>query len=235
VGGGLMIFEDGAVYEGEFCGAGEFSGKGVLTTATDKFEGIFHGNYADRMKFNGVVVKQAQTPGYTAASDKVRQHTVPAYKKWTSIFHQLDNLLGTENNCWEQVAIAINVNKVRARESSSSGGGKVVATTTVLDSLEMIPEVGRPGVQLDWTSYGEVSVADPGCFIPDRDPTIAPSRIRGVKNHQIPGPTYFCIKAINKFCLLIPDPDPTIAPSRIRGIKKHRIPDPQHWARWCST
>jgi hypothetical protein len=53
--------------------------------------------------------------------------------------------------------------------------------------------------------YGEtVSVADPGFFIPD--PTIAPSRIRGVKKHRIPDPTSFCIKAINKFCLLIPDP-----------------------------
>jgi hypothetical protein len=39
------------------------------------------------------------------------------------------------------------------------------------------------------------------------------SRIRGVKKHRIPDLTYFCIKAINKFCLLIPDP--TIAPSRI--------------------
>jgi predicted Zn-ribbon and HTH transcriptional regulator len=68
------------------------------------------------------------------------------------------------------------------------------------------------------------SVADPECFFPDSDPTIAPSRILGVKKHQIPDPTYFCIKAINKFCLLIPDP--IIAPSRIRGVKKHRIPDP---------
>jgi hypothetical protein len=32
------------------------------------------------------------------------------------------------------------------------------------------------------------SIADPGCFIPDPDPTIAPSRIRGVKKHRIPDP-----------------------------------------------
>jgi hypothetical protein len=68
------------------------------------------------------------------------------------------------------------------------------------------------------------------CSIPDPDPG---SRIRGVKKHWIPDPTYFCIKAINKFCLLIPVPDPTIAPPgpRILGVKKHRIPDPdpQHW------
>jgi hypothetical protein len=84
------------------------------------------------------------------------------------------------------------------------------------------------------------SVADPGCFIPDQDPTIAPSRIwirpllhpvsgsrsriRGVKKPRIPDSTYFCIKAIIKFCLLIPDP--TIAPSRILdpgGKKAPRI------------
>jgi hypothetical protein len=34
----------------------------------------------------------------------------------------------------------------------------------------------------------ETSVADPGWFIPDPDPTIAPSRIRGVKKHRIPDP-----------------------------------------------
>jgi hypothetical protein len=67
--------------------------------------------------------------------------------------------------------------------------------------------------------------------IPDPDPTIAQSRIRGVKKHRIPDPTYICIKAINKFCLLIPDPgsDHCSIPDPVG--KKHRIPDPdpQHW------
>ena len=176
-GGGLMIFEDGAVYEGEFCGAGEFSGKGVLTTATERFEGVFHGNYADRMRFNGVVMKQAGpvTPGATAslplACDKIGRHTVPAYKKWNSIFDQLDEMLGGESNssCWDQIAIAINLNKVRAREqhgsslfnssssSSSSDNSRKAVVGAALDSLEMIPEVGRAGgQQLDWDKYGEV-------------------------------------------------------------------------------
>jgi hypothetical protein len=59
------------------------------------------------------------------------------------------------------------------------------------------------------------------CSIPDP----------GDKNHRIPDPTYFCIKAINKFYLLIPDPDQTIAPSRIPdpGGKKAPDPDPHHW------
>jgi hypothetical protein len=74
------------------------------------------------------------------------------------------------------------------------------------------------------------SVADPGCFIPDpgsgSDHYSIPDPDPG--SEVIPDPTYFGIKAINKFCLLIPDPDPTSAPSRIQdpGGKKHRIPDP---------
>jgi hypothetical protein len=51
--------------------------------------------------------------------------------------------------------------------------------------------------QLSWSFLEVASVADPGWFIPDPDPTIAPSRIR------------------------IPDPDPGSV-----GVKKHRIPDP---------
>jgi len=174
IGGGLMIFEDGAVYEGEFCGAGEFSGKGVLTTSTERFEGVFLGTYADRMKFNGVVMKQGGTP-LTPGSvipapvvcDKVRLHTVPAYKKWNSIFEQLNEMLGgpggENSHCWDQIAIAINLNKVRAREHgasstvSSGGNRKAVGAGAAPDILEMIPEVGRAGgQQLDWPKYCEV-------------------------------------------------------------------------------
>jgi hypothetical protein len=70
------------------------------------------------------------------------------------------------------------------------------------------------------------SVADPGCFIPDPDPTIAPSRIRGVKKHRIPDPTYICIKAINKFCLLIPDPGSDHCSIRIPDPGGKKAPDP---------
>jgi hypothetical protein len=70
-------------------------------------------------------------------------------------------------------------------------------------------DAGGPCKQI--VSFTGTSVADPGCFIPDPDPTIAPSRI------QIPGGK----KA--------PDPGSGIKASRIRGVRKHRIPDPQHW------
>jgi hypothetical protein len=54
------------------------------------------------------------------------------------------------------------------------------------------------------------------------------SQIRGVKKHRIPDPTYFCIKAINKFCLLIPDPggkkaqDPGSGSATLVIIKKEK-------------
>jgi hypothetical protein len=54
------------------------------------------------------------------------------------------------------------------------------------------------------------------CSIPDP----------GGKKHRILDPTYFCIKAIIKFCLLIPDLDPTIAPFRIPDPGSKKAPDP---------
>jgi hypothetical protein len=52
------------------------------------------------------------------------------------------------------------------------------------------------------------------------------SRIPDPGGKKAPDPTYFCIKAIHKFCLLIPDPDPTIAPSRIPDPGGKKAPDP---------
>jgi hypothetical protein len=84
------------------------------------------------------------------------------------------------------------------------------------------------------------SVADPGCFIPDPDPTIAPSRIRipdpRGKKAPDPGSDLFFLQILFTYpgsgsdhCS-IPDPR---SRSRIRGVKKHRIPDPdpQHYSR----
>jgi hypothetical protein len=67
---------------------------------------------------------------------------------------------------------------------------KATIRTTILKST-----IGQHGerpttTRLIWPNSTNLSVADQGCFIPD------------------PDPTYFCIKAINKFSLLIPDPDP---------------------------
>jgi hypothetical protein len=51
---------------------------------------------------------------------------------------------------------------------------------------------------LQTLSIAELSVADPGCFIPDPDPTIAPSRIRipdpGGKKAHVPGSDLFLYK-----------------------------------------
>jgi hypothetical protein len=43
-----------------------------------------------------------------------------------------------------------------------------------------------------------------GMFYPGSDHCSTPDP--GGKKHRIPDPTYFCIKAINKFCFLIPAP-----------------------------
>jgi hypothetical protein len=55
-------------------------------------------------------------------------------------------------------------------------------------------------VQYQCCVSGMIYPGSDHCYIPDSDP--------GVKKHRIPDPTYFCKKAIKKFCLL---------------CKKHRI------------
>jgi hypothetical protein len=71
------------------------------------------------------------------------------------------------------------------------------------------------------------SVADPGCFIPDPDPTIAPSQIRipdpGGKKAPDPGSDLFFIKALTNFvCLSRIRIRPLLHPGS-GGVKKHRI------------
>ena len=136
-GDGTMIFEDGAVYEGEFYGAGQFNGKGVLTTKNDRFEGLFHGNYSDGMKFNGTVYKnqEPRTPMIGQNWGKLQVNTVNSGRKWGSIFSKFETMLGSENP-WEQVAILVNQGKVKARE---------VGTSCIqdLDYLETIPDFGQ--------------------------------------------------------------------------------------------
>jgi hypothetical protein len=52
--------------------------------------------------------------------------------------------------------------------------------------------------KLEWASLVAISVADPGCFILDPDPTIAPFRIRipdpGGKKAPDPGSDLFLYK-----------------------------------------
>jgi hypothetical protein len=82
----------------------------------------------------------------------------------------------------------------------------------------------------------QISVADPGCFIPDPgsgsdhcsipDPDPG-SRIRGVKKHRIPDPGSDFFFFTNFVYLSRIRIRPLLHPgSRIRGVKKHRIPDP---------
>jgi hypothetical protein len=84
-------------------------------------------------------------------------------------------------------------------------------------SLECVKKLSNPKFRTF-----TISVADPGCFIPDpgSDHCSIPDPDPGSGGYKSTGSRirpFFCIKAINKFFCLsrIPDPDPTIAPSRI--------------------
>jgi hypothetical protein len=84
-----------------------------------------------------------------------------------------------------------------------------------------------------------VSVADPGCFIPDPgsgsehfsipdpDPNIFLSRIR-IRTFYIPDPRLFIKRVLIVKKIFIPDPEKIYpgSSSRIQWVKKHRIPDP---------
>merc|ERR1719228_606883 len=138
-----MIFEDGARYEGEFAGAGDFCGKGTLITNNDKLVGTFYGNYTDGMKFNGMVYKNS-VPGTSAFGKSVdldiQRFTVNPDLKWTLLFRKFTSMLGLGEgrhplHAWQQLAILINQNKVAAREEEN---GKSLEG---LDEVEMIPEV----------------------------------------------------------------------------------------------
>lgn len=59
-GHGVMVFEDGTHYEGEFKSAGCFNGKGTLTLNTgDRLEGNLQGMWNEGIKFAGTLFKNS--------------------------------------------------------------------------------------------------------------------------------------------------------------------------------
>ena len=150
-GGGTMIFEDDAIYEGEFAGAGEFNGKGVLVTKTSRFDGVFHGNYSDGMRFNGTVYKHAEpgTPLVEQSNRKVQIYKVLSARKWRSVFVAFESLLGSEDP-WNQVAVAVNQAKVTARERGEED------RIQDLDFIETIPDVKEAGGDVSWGDYQDI-------------------------------------------------------------------------------
>lgn len=56
-GHGVMVFEDGTHYEGEFRSAGVFSGKGILTFSSgDKIEGSLSGAWTEGVKISNATM-----------------------------------------------------------------------------------------------------------------------------------------------------------------------------------
>ena len=133
VGCGLMLFEDGARYEGEFSGAGEFNGRGTLYSGNRKHVGTFHGNYSDCMKFSGEI-KTFSADEITARDSK---NLIEPNQKWKDIFSEWERRvysssdLNNTSKVWENIAILIS--KAKSDNPDES----------LLDSLETIPTCGQ--------------------------------------------------------------------------------------------
>jgi len=137
-GGGIMLFEDGARYEGDFAGAGEFNGRGTLVAGGKKMVGTFYGNYSESMKFNGEI--SSLRDEMSGPQEPDMKYTVDPDMKWGEVFSSWDSVLGGEgeenSRVWDKVAIAINQAKTEVRESGMS-------TQNGVDYLEMIPTAGQ--------------------------------------------------------------------------------------------
>lgn len=60
---GVMVFEDGTHYEGDFKGVGLFNGKGTLTFLSgDRIEGTLHGAWNEGVKITGTLHKNITNP-----------------------------------------------------------------------------------------------------------------------------------------------------------------------------
>ena len=135
VGCGLMLFEDGARYEGEFSGAGEFNGRGTLYSGNRKMVGTFHGNYSDSMKFSGEI--RTISPDEVTGRDS--GNLIEPSNKWWDIFSEWDRTVNNNSEpgptdtakVWENIAILMS--KAKADNPDES----------LLDSLETIPTFGQ--------------------------------------------------------------------------------------------
>ena len=133
LGSGLMLFEDGARYEGEFSGAGEFNGRGTLYSGNRKHVGNFYGNYGDCMKFSGEI--RTVTPEEVTTRDTGT--LIEPGEKWKDVCSQWEqtfntstepaNTAGNTRKLWENIAIFISNAKTANPDKS------------LLDSLETIP------------------------------------------------------------------------------------------------
>ena len=148
----LYNFQDGAIYEGEFCGAGEFYGSGNLTTKSEKFQGTFYGTYNNGMKFNGTVYRHKDPEDYDMDSEAervTRRYTVPSSEKWKPIFKKVESMLCINGkSAWENLSVQFHQNKIGYLEGRGQGRERGVCQTKWqgFDILETIPKVAKVGV-----------------------------------------------------------------------------------------
>ena len=121
---GLAIFEDNALYEGDFADAGQFSGQGVLTYSSgDSMVGYFDGTYTDGMRFNGTIYKALAGRGGVKETDnrvapaaaqseivgqKIGLFSVSPGVKWKPVFEGFHVASATSAaDAWESLAIQV--------------------------------------------------------------------------------------------------------------------------------
>ena len=119
---GVMIFPDGARYEGRFLSCGKFSGLGTLIEGRRKYVGKFEGNF-ENFKFNGEVTTiNADEDFYNLPE------IVPAESKWNKIFDGWNEAVGNDpSKVWTKIA-----NQLTNSSQSSSD---------VPDSVSTIPDL----------------------------------------------------------------------------------------------
>lgn len=179
-GHGVMVFEDGTHYEGEFRSAGVFSGKGVLTFSSgDKIEGCLSGAWTEGVKItNATMQLNVSSPALPSNSkpNSFGKLSVAPNQKWNALFRQSFQCLGVSDSVltptgnhfangpsgptidntkiWQNVAVAISCSHKERKKIHVKRARSTQDIEKSVDSLEVIPQFGQKTLNLD--SYSEL-------------------------------------------------------------------------------
>ncbi|XP_066518797.1 alsin isoform X2 [Hoplias malabaricus] len=147
MGTGVLLSEDDTTFEGDFSDDWTLNGKGTLTMPNgDYIEGTFGGVWGTGLKISGSYYKPNLYD-----SDKEKSRTlklgrlaVPSEDKWKAVFGECWSRLGCESagqgetsTAWDNIAIALTVNRRQHRDSPEILSRSHNKT---LESLEFIPQ-----------------------------------------------------------------------------------------------
>ncbi|XP_048580362.1 alsin [Nematostella vectensis] len=121
-GHGLLLCDDNTIFEGEFSGHCQLSGKGTLTLPSgDCLDGTFLGQWGDGIKINGVFTKKEKDTGAKSPSEPEMKAFVSPDRKWQALFHECREKLGCEG---DQDAEPLTAWKCISRALMSSHDGR---------------------------------------------------------------------------------------------------------------